>query len=137
MTFWNFKSTMRLQVLSYHLHTGQTFLEQMQLAGIPFSVCKSEKALIQEMQKDMPLLMLEPAYGEAYTKEFELLLNDKDSPVFILSSDPRWKEVGQKNICYYLPADTHPLELSRLLVEKLNLPAVSNKPSYAFSFFQF
>ena len=137
MAIWSIKSSLRLQVLSYRQSTGDAFLEEMRVVGIPFSVCSNEKGLLLKMQKDMPLLLLEPAYGEAYTKEFSKMLADKDEPVFILSSDLRWKDLAQKDICYYLPADTHPLELARLLVEKLNLPAVPNKSSYAFSFFQF
>ena len=137
MAIWNIKSSLRLQVLSYRQSAGDAFIEEMRAVGIPFSICKNEKGLLSKMQKDMPLLLLEPTYGEPYTKEFSKMLADKDEPVFILSSDLRWKELAQKEICYYLPADTHPLELARLLVEKLNLPAVSNKPSYAFSFFQF
>jgi hypothetical protein len=137
MAIWSIKSSLRLQVLSYRQSTGDAFLEEMRVVGIPFAVCSNEKGLLLKMQKDMPLLLLEPAYGEAYTKEFSKMLADKDEPVFILSSDLRWKDLAQKDICYYLPADTHPLELARLLVEKLNLPAVSNKPAYAFSFFQF
>jgi hypothetical protein len=137
MAIWNPKSNLRLQVLSYRQSIGDAFVEEMRAVGIPFSICKSEKGLMNQMQKDMPLLLLEPAYGEPYTKEFAQMINKLDEAVFILSSDLRWKELSKKQNCYYLPADTHPLELARLLVEKLNLPTVSNKPSYAFSFFQF
>ena len=137
MAVWKLKTTLRLQVLSYHQHTGAAFLEELHTVGIPFTICKTEKGLLQTMKKDMPLLLLEPAYGEPYTKDFAQMMKEKEEPVFILSSDIQWKEFNAEANCQYLPAYTHPLELARLLVEKLNLPAVSNKPSYAFSFFQF
>ena len=137
MAIWSIKSSLRLQVISYRQSSGDAFLEEMRAIGVPFSLCKNEKSLLGKLQKDVPLLLLEPTYGEPYTNDFGRLLQQKEEPVFILSADLRWKELSKKNICYYLPADTHPLELARLLVEKLNLPAVSNKPSYAFSFFQF
>ena len=137
MAVWNLKSTLRLQVLSCHQSTGAAFLKELRTVGIPFAVCKTEKGLLQTMRKDMPLLLLEPTYGEPYTKDFAQMLKEKEEPVFILSSDIRWKEFNTKLNCQYLPANTHPLELARLLVEKLNLTAVSNKTSYAFSFFHF
>ena len=137
MAVFKIKSTPRLQVLNAGTPTAASYLDALRSVNIAFALCKQEKEILSKMQDDMPVLLLEPEYNEAFLKSFTKLLKEKEEPVFILSSDLRWKEQAQKDICYYLPADTHPLELARLLVEKLNLPSVSNKPAYAFSFFQF
>jgi hypothetical protein len=137
MAIWNLKSSIRLQVFCSNPVKGKVFLDELSTSGILFSIISHEKGLRQVLEKERILLLIEPVYDPAFSNEWSKILSDKDEPVFILSSDLRWKELAPKNICFYLPADTHPMELARLLVEKLNLPTVSNKTSYAFSFFQF
>jgi hypothetical protein len=137
MAIWNFKSSLRLQVLCTNPGEVNVFLDELSRSGILFSAQRFEKELRQVLEKEMPLLLIEPVYDPAYSKAWSKILSDKELPVFILSSDLRWKALTSQDICFYLPIDTHPMELARLLVEKLNLPTVSNKTSYAFSFFQF
>ncbi|MBU6158745.1 MAG: hypothetical protein KGP35_06905 [Bacteroidetes bacterium] len=137
MAVFKLKSAPRLYVLHAGIPATAAYLEALRSVNIAFARCKQEKEILSKMQEDMPVLLLEPEYNEVFQKSVTKLLKEKEEPIFILSSDLRWKEQTQKDICYYLPADTHPLELARLLVEKLNLPSDSNKPAYAFSFFQF
>jgi hypothetical protein len=113
------------------------FLQELLEAGIPVEAQASFKSWDYALQKQNCLVLLNPSFDEFTASSLTMLKARSDRSVFIFTDDIRWKEHTNNRSVYFLSTHTHPLELARLLVEKLNLPAVSNKPAYAFAFFQF
>ena len=113
------------------------FLQELLEAGIPAEAQTSFKSWESALQKQNCLVLLDPPFEEFSASSLAMLKSGADRSVFIFTDDIRWKQHTSNRSVYFLPASIHPLELARLLVEKLNLPAVSNKPAYAFPFFQF
>jgi len=113
------------------------FLQELLKAGIPVGALSSFKSWDSALQKQNSLVLLDPPFEEFTASSLSMLKAGGDRSIFIFTDDIRWKHHANNLSVYFLPASIHPLELARLLVEKLNLPAVSNKPVYAFAFFQF
>jgi hypothetical protein len=110
---------------------------ELRVSGIPVQSVKPGKSWSAVLQKSNTLVLIDPPYDEVMNHSIAKWNPYADRFVFIFTNDERWKQKSDSRSVFYLPSNTHPLELARLLVEKLNLPAVSNKPVYAFSFFQF
>jgi len=110
---------------------------ELRLAGIPLQTVSPGRSWTSVLQKSNSLVLIDPPYEDFSSQGDVRWKFSKDRAIFIYTKDERWKQKTDGRSVFFLPTNTHPLELARLLVEKLNLPAVSNKPSYAFSFFQF
>jgi len=110
---------------------------ELRLAGIPLQAVSPGRSWASVLQKSNSLVLIDPPYEDFLSQGDVRWKFSTDRAIFIYTNDDRWKQKVDGRSVFYLPANTHPLELARLLVEKLNLPAVSNKPAYAFSFFQF
>ncbi len=102
--------------------------------GIPvIPVCRSIE--FGELAINKAILLIQPDFEQR--NDYSLFLNKWDKPVFLLTDDVRWQKLETNVLLHFVPEATHPLELARLLVEKLNLPLLANKQTYAFSFFSF
>jgi hypothetical protein len=110
---------------------------ELRLAGIPLQAVSPGRSWTSVLQKSNSLVLIDPPYEEFSSQGDVRWKFSTDRAIFIYTNDDRWKQKADGRSVFFLPTNTHPLELARLLVEKLNLPAVSNKPAYAFSFFQF
>ena len=110
---------------------------ELRVSGIPVQLVKPGKSWSAVLQKSNNLVLIDPPYDEVMNHNIAKWNPHNDRFVFIFTDDERWKQKADSRSVFFLPTNTHSLELARLLVEKLNLPAVSNKPAYAFSFFQF
>jgi hypothetical protein len=110
---------------------------ELKFSGIPVQTVSPGRSWSTILQKSNHLILIDPPYEEFFTLADAICKEQANRTIFIYTSDERWKQKSDSRSVFYLPSNTHPLELARLLVEKLNLPAVSNKPVYAFSFFQF
>ncbi len=134
-----FKTTQRVRIVATNESTEQDFIRELKDAGISLLVSTSQESVPSFVQEDHPLVLLFPDYEvfASKTSRFFLLLEERNAPFFICSDDERWKQHLPDQTGYYLSANTHPLELARFLVEKLNLHPVNKQPAYAFSFFNF
>jgi len=135
MMLWN-NAAKKILLVSYEPVLTQQFTDALASSGVFVELVHSGVNLASLLKKEQCSILINPSFRE-FNEHTDLLKRKTDRCLFILSSDERWKTIANGQQIYYLQADTHPLELARLLVEKLNLPAVSNKTSYAFSFFQF
>lgn len=136
-----FNNFTKVSILCFDQVTENYWYKELNEAGIPVSIpaYSRNKPVLSVKNQDI-FLLIQPDYDQYLTKGFDQLkhlLSNEAKHLFILSNDQRWKEIKPNNSCFYLPEHTHPLELARLLVEKLNLPLVSNKTHYAFSIFSF
>jgi hypothetical protein len=130
-------SVRKVLLVSQNEELKLQFLNELYSAGIPIESTSPSRSWNAVVQKSNNLILLNPPYEELVTTSTSKLNQHAERYMFIISDDERWKQHADSRTVFFLPLNTHPLELARLLVEKLNLPAVSNKPAYAFSFFQF
>ncbi len=110
---------------------------ELKFSGISVQAVSPGSSWGSIMQKSNHMVLINPPYEEFLHHADSKWKEKSNRTIFIYTNDERWKQKSDSRFVFYIPANTHPLELARLLVEKLNLPAVSNKPAYAFSFFQF
>jgi hypothetical protein len=130
-------SVRKVMLFSQNEELKLQFLNELYSAGIPVESTSPSRSWNAVVQKSNNLILLNPPYEELVISDTSKLNQRAERYMFIVTDDERWKQQADARTVFYLPVNTHPLELARLLVEKLNLPAVSNKPAYAFSFFQF
>ncbi len=134
-----FKTIRRVRIVATNESSEQDFIRELKDTGISLLVSTSQESVPSFLQEDQPVILLFPDY-EAFASKatrFFSILEERDAPVFICSGDERWKQHLPDQSGFYLSANTHPLELARLLVEKLNLHPVNKRPAHAFSLFNF
>lgn len=107
---------------------------ELKSAGIPLHCTRKQPDYPSLFKLNQPLLLVDPVFQEQLAHSFPI---NSDQPVFIMTDDERWQTSFSGENVYLLPLHTHPLEVARLLVEKLNLNLNLNKKQYAFSFFNF
>lgn len=131
-------SSIRKILLFANEHDWQQQIEvELKKTGITVSAINPGRSWNAVLQKSNHMVLLNPPYEVFFPSDAAKWNRSNDHMIFIYTDDERWKQKTDGKYVFYLPTNTHPLELARMLVEKLNLPAVSNKTSYAFSFFQF
>ena len=107
---------------------------ELKTAGIPV-VAGSESVHTGSFATDKALLLIQPNYNQAAT--YNRFFNHAGKQIFLITDDARWRNFVSKETVHFIPESTHPMELARLMVEKLNLPVIANKQSDAFAFFSF
>lgn len=129
-----FQKSIQIPVICPDSNLSNEWCTLLKDAGIP--VVQVTKSMTEDRWNRGPaVLLLHPDYDTmAQDPRF---IQSSLKPVFILTGDERWIEQKKFKKIHFLSQHTHPLELARLMVEKLNLPVTLNKPTYAFSFFSF
>lgn len=122
----------RIKILCFDHAIKDVWERSMQECNIAVQFIKADQTNISF--KNNPMLLINPEFN-LFAAITEVAANNGKSKLFILSMDERWKEATNKINSFYVPLQTHPMEVARFLVEKLNLPTYSNNQSYAFSFF--
>jgi hypothetical protein len=130
-------SARKVLLVSDNEELQQKIDSELKQSGIPVHSLDSGKSLSVVLQKSNNIILIDPSYDEVMNDTNTKWNPHTDRFLFIFTDDERWKQKADGRSVFFLPTNTHPMELARLLVEKLNLPSVSNKPAYAFSFFQF
>jgi hypothetical protein len=133
------RTNSKVSILCFNETAEKYWFSELKEAGVPVNPVKIFKPTVNYLSEQV-LLLIQPDFDKLQSPSFEhvnQMLKSKDNILFIVSDDERWKAAIAGKNSFLLPKHTHPLELARLMVEKLNLPLVSNKTQYAFSIFSF
>ncbi len=129
-----FQKSIQIPVLCHDPNLATEWCSLLKDAGLP--VVQAAKSMSEDQwNRGSAVLLLHPDFD--VMAQDSRLVRSSLKQVFILTGDQRWNELKKYPQIHFLPEHTHPLELARLMVEKLNLPVTVNKPTYAFSFFSF
>ena len=125
---------LKIPVVCANRQLADQWCTELKSVGIPV-VAGSESVLTKTFSNEPAFLLIRPDFDQVH--RYKKFLDHPDKQIFLVTDDQRWNSITVKASFYFIPESTHPLELARLLVEKLNLPVSANKQSYAFSFFSF
>lgn len=114
------------------------WLAELKEAGIAVSLLQQNNPALL-LKKTAILLLIKPDFEQVqnFTLKKNKFLSGEAEHFFIISNDERWRNINTGKNFFCLPEHTHPMEVARFMVEKLNFPILSNKTHYAFSLFSF
>ncbi|HMO33773.1 MAG TPA: hypothetical protein PKE63_11895 [Lacibacter sp.] len=130
-----FRTGLRLGIVSPDPERLLFWQQEIQSSQVPLQV-EAHASLHPSNRSCSAWLVVEPDQ-ECLKQIAALQERDTDLIFIILGKEFQTSKLTTGAEVCFLPAHTHPLELARLLVEKLNLPAVSKKTAYAATFFNF
>lgn len=135
-----FRKNQKIAIACYNEKEESFWHSELKEVGLPFVQVSNRQNKFSSI-RERALVLLHPDFDQFSSTEFkqikEVLQNGDTEIIVIVSSDSRWKKSLSAEQSIYMPDNTHPLEVARSLVEKLNLSIYLNKPQYALSFFSF
>lgn len=135
-----FRKNQKIAIACYNEQEENFWQSELKEVGLPFVQVSNRLNKLSAI-RERALILLHPDFDQFSSNEFkqikDVLQNGDTEFVVIVSSDSRWKKTLPAEQSIYMPDNTHPLEVARSLVEKLNLTIYLNKPQYALSFFSF
>lgn len=118
-----FRRTTRVNIISFSPEAEHRWFNELKLAGVPVTLSHLN-GHDPSFAANHIVLYLEPDFDQYLPRlqQLQQNLTDTKRQQFILSNDPRWKEIYPNGNPVVLSHQTHPLELARLLVEQYGVP---------------